>query len=223
MQPMFKIDLTKDEKLSREFYKNTKPVLPPFPQTRQFRVRLWDGTWVKIKDRIKTPEQLQQHLIRLGPRDVYFSTARWLNPTVVGPKKLRDAGYKVADNLFLGSELYFDLDDATLEDVILLKQYLKNKYNFTRFVMIKTGRGYHLWVLDFEDIMNIAKKSMPREREIHYTVVKSHIVKDLLAHNFKFDTPITLDSRRIVRVPNTLHGGTFTTIKIIEGLKWIPK
>ena len=81
----------------RQFYKEHLPSLPIDSKFRQYRVRTWDNNWIKIQDTIRTPKDLQRWLIRLAPRDVYFMTSRFLNPTKVGPRVLRK--YKPGYNL----------------------------------------------------------------------------------------------------------------------------
>ncbi len=200
----------------KNFYRNNKPILPPDPQWRQFRVKMDKNHWVKIRRKIQTPEDLQERLIELNPKDVYFMTSKFLDPVNVGSKNLGTAGYKWLYNLFLGSGLYFDMDykdENVVEDLV---SRLK-KDGFGSIRVIETGNGYHIWMTEdlknhFSELKGIKN---PKERERAYMSVKKKLV-DKYKKDFDFDEPITLDTRRILRVPNTIHSGTGDIVKLIK-------
>lgn len=214
--------------LTREFYRNHLVELPSEPQWRQFRCRLWDVVpgkakdpvdnfvWLKIKDTIRTPEQMQKWLVKLAPRDVYFMTSRFLNPQNIGPKKLSKPGYKWAYNIFLGSELYFDFDEKNLDNVMAVRDYLFNKYGFQQVEVYETSRGYHLHVMDFEDKIESLKYLTKywKFREEKYQYEKKKIADDLQKQGYKFDRPITIDTRRIIRMVGSVGHDMFVKTRI---------
>lgn len=202
----------------RQFYKEHLPSLPIDSKFRQYRVRTWDNNWIKIQDTIRTPKDLQRWLIRLAPRDVYFMTSRFLNPTKVGPRVLRKykPGYNLAYNIFLGSELYFDFDYKNIHELkLFLKELKKDGYNDLK--VIETARGFHIWVLDFEQHHSELKGILnPKEREQKHKLLKTKIAKKYSSLGYKFDFQVTIDTRRIIRVPGTLHGLTMELIKEVK-------
>ena len=53
---------------------------------RHFRIISENGNFLKVKDRIYNSDQMKKKLINLRPRDVYYSTSTYLNPTTIGPR-----------------------------------------------------------------------------------------------------------------------------------------
>ncbi|HII99894.1 MAG TPA: hypothetical protein HA272_11730, partial [Methanoregula sp.] len=92
----------------RSFYQHHPPDLAPVTDWshRHFRILLPRGTFFKIPDRIRNPATLQRWLVRYRPRDVYYSTSCWLAPENLG----RREGTPLADNIFLSSDIVFDID-----------------------------------------------------------------------------------------------------------------
>lgn len=194
---------------SREFYKHNLPELPPDSQWHQYRFRLWNGTMVVLKAQIKTSEQLQSYLVKYAPSDVYFMTTCFLNPAQVGPKKYTGtkAGYKWANNIILNSGFFVDVDvDCGVKVVSSVLAFLKRQYHFHNSRILKTLRGYQIHVYD--DILKTEEKQpYPSLLEQQYVRKKSEIVSAIEKEfpSFVFDKPISLDTRRVVRVSNTLH------------------
>lgn len=217
-------------KESREFYKNNLCTLPSFPNWRQFRLRLWKTDakkrhmWVKVPGQVKNAKELQKWLIKFAPRDVYFTTSRFLNPSKVGPRKWNHKpGYKWGYNLFLGSELYFDFDDKKIQQVkgvcdILTKREFVG-FGYEKIKVYETSRGYHIHVLDFEEktkeLQDIKNKVMtPWNREQKYLTIKKQIATYISSKGLQFDMPITFDTRRIIRLPGSLQADGFVVKEV---------
>lgn len=197
-----------EKKRVRKFYTNNLAIIPPFSHWRQFKFRLWSGEFIVIKDTIKTAKDLQKHLVRHAPSDVYFSTSTFLDPQNVGPKKYNNlrSGYNWANNIFLGSGFYVDVDSENFEGVKNISKYLKNSFGFAP-IIIKTGRGFQVHVYDdlsdyFPDLQGIAD---PKLRENAYHAIKVYITKKLKKLGIKFDEPISIDTRRVCRLAGSLH------------------
>ena len=227
---------TEKIELTRKFYREHLVELPPEPQWRQFRCRLWtenkaayfggrkkmarDPTesfsWVKIHDTIYTPQQMQKWLVKLAPRDVYFMTSRFLNPQNVGPKKLTKPGFKWAYNIFLGSELYFDFDVKDIVSTLSMREYLMKKYGFQQVEVYETFRGFHIHCIDFEDKVEALKHldKYWKFREEKYQYEKKKIADDLQKHGYKFDRPITIDTRRIIKLIGSIDGNGFVKTRV---------
>jgi hypothetical protein len=206
-----------------KFYATHLVELPSFSQWRQFRFRLWDVgkdncyRWMKLRDTIRTPEQMQKHLVKFAPRDVYFMTSRFLNPQNIGPKKFRhQAGFKWAYNIFLGSELYFDFDEKDIVSVLAVREYLMSKYGFQQVEVYETSRGYHLHCMDFEDKVEKLKHldKYWKYREEIYQSEKRKVAADLEKQGYKFDKPITIDTRRIIRVVGSVGNDMFVKTRV---------
>jgi DNA primase catalytic subunit len=208
----------------RRYYQSALPddfVLPDHPTKRQFRVALKRPTgrlaFAKIDDRIRTGATLKRHLEHLAPHHVYFTTSTWLDPQRLGPrdfKKAGKSGYQVAHNVFLDQGLYFDIDvegdlAKAAEHLLRLRDLLASSWGFQRFRAVYSGsKGFHLYVDDFSIRNFVEVEADPRKREAQHPIVKATFTNAAVNADIAVDAAVTLDPRRILRVPGTVHGKT---------------
>jgi len=202
--------------------------IPPFSTKRQYRVfyERQDGRLIvkKVQDRIRHQGDMQSHLIRHAPLHVYYTTSYWLDPQNLGPKKQRKkkAGYRLASNVFLGQELFFDIDvpgelDVARGELVRLHRFLRDRFDYSDYVAVYSGsKGFHLYVLDFKLSDHTEVPADPRERELASQKVKGLLVKDILDAGIIIDAEITIDSRRIIRLPGTIHGKTLNLCQLVD-------
>jgi DNA primase catalytic subunit len=180
----------------------------------------------KVDDRIRAPPDLLRHLQRAAPHHAYFTTSTWLDPQRLGPRdfrKAKRAGYQVAHNVFLNQGLYFDIDvegdlPTAARHLLLLRDLLKGRWGFEDFRAVYSGsKGFHLYVEDF-DIRDFvaALEADPRKREDQHPVVKAKFTEAALKAGIAVDVAVTLDPRRILRVPGTVHGKTLNLCEVVE-------
>lgn len=200
-----------------KFYLDNLPVIPPDSRFRYYRFRIVRPNKsyfiYKVKKIIKYPEDLQKQILMFFKKglfvaDVWVSTSLFLNPVQVGSKSsnMKKPGYKWANNIFLGSGFFIDMDVNDIKGCKKLISYLLRKYGFTYIKLLKTHRGYQIHIYDHLTVSE-PRLSSPFEREKAMEKLKVKILKDL-KFNFpeiKFDELISIDTRRIVRVENTLH------------------
>src|SRR5512137_1007636 len=96
----------------RLFYQHHLPnlsVITDLPH-RHFRFLLPHGTFLKLQDRIRSEEELRRWLARYRPSDVYYSTSCWLVPENLGRRERTP----LSDNIFLSSDIVFDIDRSPL-------------------------------------------------------------------------------------------------------------
>jgi len=210
----------------RAYYRTAPLWLPPRPTFRQFRVARWteDGRVVfrKIDDRVKDAETLRRWLVRLAPAHVYFTTSRWLDPQRLGPREIRGrkAGYPIAHNVFLGQELYFDIDSpgdlaAAKEDAHALLRFLRSEGLEDLRVVYSGSKGFHVHAYDFESRFAVALPEDPRDREAAAQVARADLVDRIVKAGIGIDVEITMDPRRILRLPGTVHGKTFNICEFV--------
>jgi DNA primase catalytic subunit len=205
----------------REYYRMAELWLPPRSTKRQFRFAIERGSelrFTKVKDRIYSIEVLRKWLIREAPAHAYYTTSMWLDPQNLGPKRYKGkrAGYEFAHNVFLGQELYFDIDapgdlDAAKRHLLALVDLMKGEFGFKELLAVFSGsKGFHLHVYDFRpESFGYEFQCDPRERERVNQDSKVRFVESALAKDIAIDVEITLDTRRIIRLPGTVHGKTF--------------
>ena len=213
--------ILKSRNLLQKYYQNADLWLPPNSTQRQFRFFLQGFNKkirvLKIKDRIHSITVLRKLLVKYTPLDVYYTTSCWLDPQNLGPrsfKKKSKPGYEFASNCYLYSELYFDIDapgDFSLakKETLRLVNFLQREYNFQDIkVVFSGGKGFNVYVYDFK-LENFVPKlqSNPTIRESQAQDIKLKIVEKILhKYDILIDAPITLDTRRIIRLPMTIHG-----------------
>lgn len=204
------------EKFSSWYRTHWMPWVPKDSNWHQYRVETFDGKWMKLWDkRIRSKSILRKNLLKSAifpPRNVYYSVLKWLDPKSLGSSRVR--------NYCLGGPLLFDVDvksseiygDQTIEKGIeaisSLEEFLIKTYSFNDFAYTFSGkRGFHLYVKDF-DSLNFGKDYYQLSREYIEKEVRTAIAKEVLEKGFTIDAQVTSDTRRVVRLPNTLHGGS---------------
>ena len=197
----------------------------PNSQFRQYKMRKGDK-WFILNKKIRRDNQLLEYMLKIQPTDVYQTVSYWLNPTRLGSKKFNSPKYtgdkkiikgaKLSHflaNLFLGSDYIMDSDDKdytngqdeSRSNLQLAKLKLQ-ELGFKEFLSLRTGRGYQLLVMDFNEWAKKDMKAvMPRDREEFYLLKMRKLTKILLDAKIKWDYKVSIDTRRIFRVPNTLH------------------
>jgi DNA primase catalytic subunit len=224
---------TRERRGIRAYYLQAPPssiVLPREPGRRQFRIAIKKRSgrlvFAKIDDRIRDPQTLHHHLVEAIPHHVYFTTSTWLDPQRLGPrdfKKAKKAGYQVAHNVFLDQGLFFDIDvpgdlARAARDTLLLRDLLASEWGFEQFRAVYSGsKGFHLYVDDFrirEFVWEIP--ASPREREDAHPIAKARFTERALKAGLAVDAACTLDPRRILRVPGTVHGKTLNLCESVE-------
>jgi DNA primase catalytic subunit len=230
--------IRKKKRLIRRYYKTVGPEklwVPPQATRRQFRFMCMsseDGStfFKKIPDRIKDVRTLRRWLVRLAPFHVYYTTSTWLDPQRLGPKdrtkkgrSKKKGGYSLAHNVFLNQELYFDIDmpgklEAGKKEVLALKDFLHKEYGFKDFRIIYSGgKGFHLHVYDFDwKKFTDLRPEDPRIREGMMTEIKADIVNKVAEAGLIFDADVTMDTRRIIRLPGTVHGKSLNLCEFIQ-------
>ena len=182
------------------------------PSQHQFRWRTLEGRWVTSKRRIRNHETLMKAIGKNFPSDLYVSTSSWLNP--IDLPRLRDT--ELPHPVLLDHLIVFDIDVAplSLKNLEKAKEIAKGVHSFVmlnesvEFVhaTFSGSKGFHLIYKDTDR----EKFGIPNPKQREETVRKER--KDLLSRvleqGFEVDERITADTRRIIRLPGSIHGKT---------------
>jgi len=196
----------------KRFYESNLIDLKPLPEVkfRHFRLRLLDGSFYKIKHKVNDSGDLRDFLIENTPLDVYYSTSTWLNPHLIASRLDKD----ILKNIYLGCDLSFDIDVSnkikTLEDAqqeaIALKDFLDSKGFKVRYYAFSGSKGFHI-VCD--DPWRSGETELePRKRELKAIEERKSIIQEARESGIHFDEKVTVDTRRIIRVPGTINSKT---------------
>ncbi len=182
------------------------------PSRHQFRWRLVHDRWVTATRQFSSPESLQAILAKQGPRDVYIGTAAWLSP--LNLPKISDV--ESPHPVLIDHMVVFDVDfqpfcyqrlEAARSATHRLLEWIEKYEALTlRCISYSGGKGFHLIFKD-EDRSLFAIPD-PKEREESVRAARSDLLKRVLEQGFPVDTTVTADTRRIIRLPGSLHGTT---------------
>ncbi len=204
------MQITKKE--LREYYSKCVLWLPEKPAQRQFKLVTWEGRFMKLRRRIGTKQALRKVLLRYAPTSVWYSAGRFLSPENVGSIEISTAGYITADSTIVGCDLPFDIDGdfsiQGLEDArkrtISVINTIKNKL---KYILFTGNKGFQV-VYEGKDYIHPNPKlrdaSIRLERK-----QKTYIVDVLNKHINRVDRDVSLNSRTIIRLPNTARQNGF--------------
>ena len=217
----------------KEFYRSTEFVLPGDSRFRKFVGTTKSGAWFSCKRSIHCVDDLRRWCVKELPYAVYFMTSRFVNAKNVSFKRFRGPGFKWAHNNFIGSELYFDIDandfndslEVTLRKSVELYSHLRETYDDIKLVF--SGRGVHIWVLDFEKktMLNYLSNksdehlSYPGNKEFIYYNVKKRVADKLHFDGYNcFKKDITINTRHVLKVPGSFNPKNFARVVIYNAL-----
>ena len=182
------------------------------PSRHQFRWRLPNDRWVTASRQFSSPEALKKELERQGPRDVYVGTSAWLTPLDLPKRSDLDAPHPVLIDHMVVFDIDFTpfsyrrLEQARIAAHQLLLWLETHEDLALRSITYSGGKGFHLVFADKDrQLFSIPD---PRAREEAVREARQDLLQRVLNQGFPVDTTVTADTRRIIRLPGTLHGTT---------------
>ena len=184
-----------------------------------------EGRWVTASRRIRNHQTLAKAIGKDAVSDLYISTSRWLNP--IDLPRLRDK--EQPHPILLDHLIVFDIDVAPLSlknleeartTALGLHDYLASDTSMEFLSCSFSGsKGFHLYYLDLDrDKFAIED---PKEREEMVRESRKQLLTKVLEEGFNVDNRVTADTRRIIRLPGSIHGttGYQCTVLGLEQLK----
>ena len=182
------------------------------PSQHEFRWRCADGSWRKSKRRVSSIETFRKSISQDNPSDLYFSTSSWLNP--VDLPRLSDETRP--HPVLLNHLIVFDIDFAPLSlenleqartTTLKLRNWIEKNYDYELISISFSGsKGFHLFYHDLDRSLFSIENA--RERENAVKEARNKLLQEVLLAGFKVDPRITADTRRIIRLPGSIHGKT---------------
>jgi len=184
---------------------------------RHFRLFLKNGHFLKVDRRIRDEKRLLAWLCRFAPNDVYYSVSCWLNPEVLGSRY----GTPLAHNIFLSSDLVFDIDrspftihnleDAKKDTLHLIRFLRENNYQ-VKYCAFSGSKGFHIVAHDPERYFC----PNPFDREDRAIRARARLLDRITAEGITVDRKVTLDTRRILRLPGTINSKTGYVCTVLD-------
>ena len=197
----------------------------PSPNQHSYRWRTTEGKWVTARRRIRNHQTLAKAIGKDVVSDLYISTSRWLDP--IDLPRLRDK--ERPHPILLDHLIVFDIDVAPLSlknlekartIAIDLHDYLDSDTSMEFLSCSFSGsKGFHLFYLDL-DREKFAIED-PKEREETVRASRKELLTQVIEKGFDVDERVTADTRRIIRLPGSIHGttGYQCTVLTLEHLR----
>jgi len=184
----------------------------PSPNQHSYRWRTTEGRWVTARRRIRNHQTLVKAMGNDVVSDLYVSTSRWLDP--IDLPRLRDK--ERPHPILLDHLIVFDIDVAPLSQknlekartiAIGLHDYLRNDPSMEFLSCSFSGsKGFHLFYLDLDRDKFAIEDPKVREETVRDS--RKQLLTRVLEKGFSVDERVTADTRRIIRLPGSIHGTT---------------
>ena len=182
------------------------------PSQHEFRWRCIDGSWRKSKRRVSSIETFRKSINQDNPTDIYFSTSSWLDP--VNLPRLSDETRP--HPILLNHLIVFDIDftPLSLENLeqarittLKLHNWIEKNCEYDLLSISFSGsKGFHLFYNDLDRTLFSIENAKDRENAVK--AERNKLLQEVLLAGFKVDPRITADTRRIIRLPGSIHGKT---------------
>ena len=182
------------------------------PSQHGFRWRCSNGSWRKSKRRVSSVGSFRKAIARDNPSDVYFSTSSWLEP--IDLPNLNDE--TKPHPILLNHLIVFDIDFSPLSlenlegarlTTLNLHRWIEKNYDYELMSISFSGsKGFHLVYTDPDRSLFSIEDGKEREDAVREN--RKKLLEEVLLAGFKVDPRITADTRRIIRLPGTIHGKT---------------
>jgi len=202
--------------LESYFWNWYKDVWLPWAPSKSFwhfyRFQKFDGNWCQLKDNVRSPNHLKKILLKhsWAPRHIYYSVLRWLHPQDIG--SMKEPRYCLGGPLLFDLDILTELSSRSLEEskeyLVKFVNFLEHEFEFEDFSFVFSGRrGFHVYVFDFDPtkFSNLSKDHYREQIEID---ARKKIAEIVRSEGYKIDANVSADTRRIIRLPSTLHGET---------------
>ena len=192
------------------------------PTRHQFRWKTLKGPWVTSRKRISSGESLVKSFDSM-PTDVYVSTSSWLDP--VNLPKLKDS--KRPPPILIDHMVVFDIDmrpfcrsrlELARKEALSLSEWITENTDLEiRHASFSGSKGFHIVAIDPD--RSPFEEPDPAKRELAIRENRKALLGRVIEAGHDVDPVVTADTRRIIRVPGTLHGSTGWACSILgEGL-----
>ncbi len=205
------------QRLLKNYYANRLDTNIEEINHRFFRFDVF-GRFVKIRKDINNAKKLSKLLYRYAPTNAYYSVAKWLNASEVEP------AYKaksIMQGMFLGSDLAFDIDfkpfsisniERARKETVKLVGFLEQKGIEIKYIAFSGGKGFHVLCKD----PNRYLQEHPLQREEEAKKYRMALVGEITGNGIVIDRSVTIDTRRIIRIPGTINAKTGYACRILE-------
>lgn len=197
-----------------EWYASNVPDLDWIDKSsrHQFRWRTIEGRWITSHRRISDAKRFNKVFKKKSPTDLYIGTSAWLDP--IGLPRLSQTDLPAP--ILIDHLIVFDIDfrpfcyrrlEEARKVTDSLVSWLELNENLELVYISYSGsKGFHVILKDVERTAFAIEE--PREREKNVRENRKDLLQRVLDAGFPVDKTVTADTRRIIRLPGSLHGST---------------
>lgn len=209
----------------RDFYTKCELYLPPNPKFRAFVMKLQDGKWLSIPDKVNNTETLRKYLVKYTPQDVYYSTSEFLQPAYrkkLSPRHynfpycILHSGIFLKSNFLVDTEVDIDKNKVpSPEDMENLRQNIIRIYEYMKatgcedFIFTRTGRGIQMLCTDWHDKFIKKIFDNPLQRENYTYQIKRKYVWEMKSKGCKLigccSDSVAMKNDGVGRLWGTVH------------------
>ena len=189
------------------------------PTQHQFRWRNRNGKWNTSKRRVRDHATLMKAFEGQFPTDLFVSTSSWLDP--IGLPRLSDV--EAPAPILLDHLIVFDIDcpplcmerleEAKVTALKLHAHVMEHEDLEFLHAVFSGSKGFHMFYRDKD--RRVFSIPDPREREQEVRALRSALLQRVLDAGLEVDTRVTADTRRIIRLPGSLHGSSLHQCTIV--------
>ena len=182
------------------------------PSRHQFRWRTIEGKWITSHRRISDSKGFKKVFNKKAPADLYIGTSSWLDP--IGLPRLSQTDLPAP--ILIDHLIVFDIDfrpfcyrrlEEARKSTDALVSWLESNENLELvYISYSGGKGFHVVLKDIDRTVFAIED--PREREKSVRKNRKDLLQRVLGAGFPVDKTVTADTRRIIRLPTSLHGST---------------
>ena len=182
------------------------------PSWHQFRWRLPNNRWVTASRQMTNQQTLGKVLAKHGPRDVYIGTSSWLNPIDLPTLSDEEQPHPILLDHLIVFDIdfrpfcYRRLEQARAATSNLLDWLDEHEDLNLLSISFSGGKGFHL-ILSERDRTHFSIPD-PKKREDTVRTSRQALLDRVVEAGFPVDSTVTADTRRIIRLPGSLHGTT---------------
>lgn len=199
----------------REYYRSLQPnklFLPENIHLTHFRI--WAPNPIKISHILRTKKDVRDMLAHYAPLHAFYVTSYFLEPNKLGPRsETNNARFLYSDEFIIDIDSKTGyLDDDVKQDTIDLVAFMRDYFSAKPRAIVFSGmKGFHL---HYPFPLLGALKTMG---EGNTMALKERIAKTIInLTGIQIDEPVSKDTRRLIRIPGTIHGRSGNLVEKIS-------
>lgn len=195
-----------------EYYRNLNPNSIWLPNQIHFtHFRVFTPTPRKIQHILHTPRDVRDMLSATSPMHAFYVTSYFLQPDKLGKRGNDGAIFLYSD------EFVIDIDREELqeakESTLKILEVLKFLQIPIRYIVYSGRKGFHIHC-SMEKTSHSEMETISIKKAMISRIYSSSEI--LFRERIAIDEPVSWDTRRLIRIPGSIHGKTGNLVEVIR-------